>query len=132
MTLTDESYGITIKELLHPRNLLPGARRDAFLLGASLCLYASFTASTLLGALLGGLLPDPSRSGLSFIFPLTFLALLLPLLRAWRQLAVAGMAALAALTLSHFELANSGMTILLATLGAAALGACWPRREPRA
>ena len=85
-TMTDESYGVTIKEILHPHNLLPGARRDAFLLGASLCLYAAFSVSTVLGALLGGLLPDPSRSGLSFIFPLTFLALLLPLLRAWGAL----------------------------------------------
>jgi 4-azaleucine resistance transporter AzlC len=129
MTLTDESYGITIKEILRPRNLPPGGRRDAFLLGASVCLYASFAVSTLLGALLGGLLPDPSRTGLSFIFPLMFLALLLPLLRAWRHLAVAGAAGMAAFSLSHFELANSGMTILLATVGAAALGACWPRTD---
>ena len=129
MTLTDESYAMTIKEILHPRNLLPGGRRDAFLFGASLCLYAEFTTSTLVGALLGGLLPDPSRTGLSFISPLTFLALLLPLLRAWRHLAVAGVAGVAAFTLSHFELANSGMTILLATVGAAGLGALWPRKE---
>jgi 4-azaleucine resistance transporter AzlC len=128
-TLTDESYGFTIKEILRPRNLLPGGRRDAFLFGASICLYISFAVSTLVGALLGGLLPDPGRSGLSFIFPLTFLALLLPLLRAWRHLAVAGAAALVALTLSHFELANSGLTILLATVGAAAVGACGPRGD---
>jgi 4-azaleucine resistance transporter AzlC len=132
MTLTDESYGITIKEILRPRNLPPGGRRDAFLLGASVCLYTSFALSTLLGALLGGLLPDPSRSGLSFIFPLVFLGLLLPLLRAWRHLAVAGAAGAAAFMLSHFELANSGVTILLATLGAAALGACWPGTDTEA
>ena len=73
--VTDESYGLAIKECL------AGRGGDAYLFGASLSLYGVFAASTLAGALLGTRLPDLTRLGLDFVFPLPFLALLLPLLR---------------------------------------------------
>src|SRR4051794_1743587 len=90
-TLTDEAYGVTI------RDGLDGRGGPAFFLGASLSLYVVFNLATLAGVLVGRLLPDPQRLGLDFIFPLTFLALLLPLLRNWRQGVVAASSAVAAL-----------------------------------
>ena len=112
--LTDESYGLTI------RDGLDGGGGPRFFLGASLSLYGLFNLATLVGSLIGQLLPDPARLGLGFIFPLTFLALLLPLLRGWRHLIVAGVAAIAVLLLGR--VAAGGVATLLAALLAASLG----------
>ena len=117
--LTDEAYGLTI------RDGLDGGGGPSFYLGAGLSLYGVFNITTLAGSLLGQLLPDPTRLGLSFIFPLTFLALLLPLLRGWRQWGVAATAALTALLLGR--VAASGVAILLSALLAASLGVALER-----
>ncbi len=81
--LTDEAYGLTIRERLAGRGGV------GFYWGASLSLYVIFNLGTLAGALAGQFLPDPRRLGLDFVFPLVFVALLVPLLRGWRQCAVA-------------------------------------------
>lgn len=112
--LTDEAYGVTV------RDSLDGRGGPSFYLGASLGLYGIYNITTLLGSLIGQLLPSPEKLGLSFIFPLTFLALLLPLLRHWRQWLVATAAALSALLLSR--VVAGGLTVLLAALLAASLG----------
>lgn len=112
--LTDEAYGMTI------RDGLDGGGGPGFFCGASLSLYCAFNVATFVGVLLGRLLPDPQRLGLDFIFPLTFLALLLPLLRNWRQIVVAGVAVAAALLLKR--VVPGGVTILLAALVAAGVG----------
>lgn len=121
--LTDEAYGVTVRDGLDGRG---GPR---FFLGACLSLYGAFNLATLVGALAGRLLPDPHRLGLDFIFPLTFLALLLPLLRNWRQGIVAAISACAALLLSRVT--AGGVTILLAAITAAALGVALDHLGPR-
>lgn len=121
--LTDEAYGVTI------RDGLEGGGGPGFYLGASLSLFGVFNLTTLVGSLLGQLLPDPARLGLGFIFPLTFLALLLPLLRGWRQWAVALAAALVALLLK--PVVSGGLATLLASATAAALGVALERLRPR-
>ena len=118
--LTDEAYGLTI------RDALDGGGGVGFLLGAAFSLYGSFGLATLAGILLGGFLPDPQRIGLDFIFPLTFLALLLPLVRSRRQVLVAAVSGGAALLLSRFT--DGGVTVLVATVLAAGLGALLDRR----
>src|SRR3546814_649062 len=45
----------------------------AYYLGLSLPLYLGWIATTTLGALFGGVLPDPARNGLDFAFPSVFL-----------------------------------------------------------
>jgi predicted branched-subunit amino acid permease len=102
------------------RDGLDGRGGPSFYLGASLGLYGVYNLTTLIGSLIGQLLPSPEKLGLSFIFPLTFLALLLPLLRHWRQWLVAAAAALSALLLSR--VVAGGLTVLLAELIAASLG----------
>ncbi|HEY8598982.1 MAG TPA: AzlC family ABC transporter permease [Thermomicrobiales bacterium] len=112
--LTDEAYGVTI------RDGLDGRGGPSFYFGAGLSLYGVFNLTTLAGSLVGQLLPNSERLGLSFIFPLTFLALLMPLLRHWRQCLVAATAAISALLLGR--VVAGGLTILLAALIAAGLG----------
>jgi branched chain amino acid efflux pump len=120
--LTDEAYGVTIRALLDGRGNTP------FFLGCGLSLFGVWQASTAVGALLGTLLPNPKGIGLDFIFPLTFLALLLPLLRSWRQFVVMAAAAGAALALSRYF--AGGVTVLLTVLIAASLGALLEQRWP--
>ncbi|HEX5167002.1 MAG TPA: AzlC family ABC transporter permease [Thermomicrobiales bacterium] len=112
--LTDESYGIATREWL------AGRGSAAFLLGTGFSLYAVFALMTLAGILFGSLLPDVERSGLDFIFPLSFLALLLPLLTSRLQILVAVVAGGIALTAG--QVFDGGVTILLATIAAASCG----------
>lgn len=106
--LTDEAFGVTISR---------GATGFAFLLGAELSLYVVWNVSTLTGSLASAAVPDPAALGVDFIFPLAFLALLVPLLRGWPELGVAAFSGAAAVTAERF--ASSGMAILVAgTLGA--------------
>ncbi|HEY7030928.1 MAG TPA: AzlC family ABC transporter permease [Thermomicrobiales bacterium] len=81
--MTDESYGLTI------RAHLSGRGSDGFFFGANLSLLVGFTIATLIGALVGSRLRAPDRLGLDMVFPLSFLALLLPLLRTRVDLTIA-------------------------------------------
>lgn len=119
--LTDESYGLTI------RDFRAGRGSAGFLFGASLSLFLSFAVATLAGALLGSYLPDPDRIGLSTVFPLSFLALLLPLLRNRIEVVVAAAAGLAAIVINKFT--EGGITILIVTIAGAGLGTLLHRRE---
>ncbi len=71
--LTDESFGTF---------LASGVRDYRFLLGASISLFVSWNAFTLVGALASSLVPDPNALGVDLVFPLSFLALLIPVLKA--------------------------------------------------
>lgn len=122
--LTDEAYGVTV------RAFMEGRGSGTFLLGAGSSLYFAFNLATLAGALLGSLLPDPRASGLDFVFPLTFLALLLPVLRSRRQVLVAAVSGAGALGLSR--VAPGGVTVLVSAVTAAALGTVLDERENEA
>lgn len=113
-TMTDESYGLAI------RAYLAGRGSDGFFFGASFSLFVSYAAATLAGALLGSRLPDPERLGLDVVFPLSFLALLLPMLRTRTDLGVALAVGILALALS--QTFSGGVVILTATIGGATLG----------
>ena len=114
--LTDEAYGVTFGS----------AQRSAqFFMGAGSSLYLIWNLSTLLGALLSGLVPDPAALGIDFIFPLAFLALLIPLLKSRAALAVAVFAGFVALFAS--QIMNTGLAVLLAGILGPFLGACLVR-----
>jgi 4-azaleucine resistance transporter AzlC len=74
--LTDESYALSI------RRFQEGTGSTAYLLGTNLSMYVCWQMSTGLGFLLGEAVPDPARYGLDLIFPLTFLGLLMPMVRS--------------------------------------------------
>lgn len=85
--LTDEAYAVAI---LRFREAGPAAFRHWYLLGAGLTLWAAWQASTLVGVTLGAKVP--ADWSLDFALPLTFVAMLAPLMEGKASLA-AGLAA---------------------------------------
>lgn len=110
--LTDEAFGVTAAS---------GARTVRFLLGAELSLYVVWNLATLVGALTAQAVPDPERLGVDLVFPLSFLALLVPLLRGRIELLVAVVSGALAWTLSRWL--PGGMPILLTGIAGSLLGA---------
>lgn len=117
--LTDEAFGV-----------VAGARERsfAFLLGAELSLFLTWNLATLAGALLGAAIPDPEKIGVDLIFPLAFLALLVPLVRTRVELAVAVASAVLAYALAGAL--PGGLPILLTGVGGSLLGAWLTRGRP--
>lgn len=120
-TVFDEGFGLATREAAEGRG------SAGFLFGANGLLYVAWVAATLAGVILGQLLPDPETLGLDVIFPLSFLALLLPLIRTRRDVAVAVVAGAAALLLRGVF--GAGPSVVVAIAGAAALGAALDRGE---
>ncbi|MBW6454268.1 MAG: AzlC family ABC transporter permease [Trueperaceae bacterium] len=113
--LTDEAFGVHVAH---------GRGRPAFLIGAGLSLFVVWNAATLVGSLLARSLPEPHAIGLDIVFPLAFLALLVPLLHDHRTLAVAAIAGLGAWGLG--AVLEPGAALLVAATLAAAIGAALP------
>ncbi len=113
--LTDESYALSIKRFHE------GTGSPAYLLGTNLSMYVCWQGSTFAGYVLGGALPDPARYGLDLVFPLTFLGLLVPMLRgrpAW-----AAALASATLALVGRAILPGHWYLLLAGIGGSLAGA---------
>lgn len=115
---TDEAFGVAMVS----RNL-----SFPFFIGTALSLFFSWNVSTLAGSLLSEAVPDPAALGIDFIFPVAFLALLIPLLQTRKDLSVALLSGAAAFVLSLYV--NSGLTILLTGVAGALLGAWWTRND---
>jgi 4-azaleucine resistance transporter AzlC len=105
--LTDEAFGVT---------LASGQKTFAYLFGAELSVFVSWNLATLAGSLLSEAIPEnlsPEQLGIDFIFPVGFLALLIPLLRQRVDILVAVLAGGAAFLLANVFKVNGGLTILL-------------------
>jgi 4-azaleucine resistance transporter AzlC len=116
--LTDEAFGVHVAH---------GRGRAPFLLGAGLSLFVVWNAATFVGALFAHRVPDPAAIGLDLVFPLAFLALLLPLLVHRVALVVAASAGAIAWALA--PLAGFGVAVLVAGVAGAAIGAAWTRGD---
>jgi 4-azaleucine resistance transporter AzlC len=73
--LVDESYGLAMRAYLEGRGSI------LHLVGAGTSLYLAWNLGTALGTVFTAALPDPRGLGLDLVFPLTFAALVAPLLR---------------------------------------------------
>jgi len=118
--LTDESYAIAM------RRWLKGSGSLAYQFGANLSMYVVWQVSTIAGILLGNLIPNPAAYGLDLIFPLTFIGLLVPLLRDRVSVAVALLAAV--LTIGGALLLPGSLYLLLAGIVASGIGALLSRK----
>lgn len=119
--LTDESYAIGM------RQFLAGQGSVAFQFGSNVSLYVIWQLSTIAGMALGATIPDPAVYGLDLVFPLTFIGLLVPLLRDRVGATVALLAG--ALTVLGALLLPGQSYLLLAGIVASGVGAFITRRR---
>lgn len=116
--LTDGAYGVVAAR---------GPLSFPALLGAGASMYVAWNLGTALGSAVGDTLVDPRRLGIDLIGPLTFLAVLVPLLRT-RAARVAGLTSgLVALLLTR--LLPLGVAVLGAGFAGSAAGAWWVGHE---
>ena len=97
--LTDEAYAASIQRFAESDG---GAYRHWFLLGSGLGLWCLWQISCIAGVVLGGAVP--AHWSLEFAGTLTFIAIVVPMLRdraAWGAMAVAGLVAVAANNLPY-------------------------------
>jgi predicted branched-subunit amino acid permease len=117
--LTDEAFGVVAAS---------GERTFAFLLGAELSLFAMWNVATLGGAIAGSAIADPAELGIDLVFPLAFLALLVPLVRTRVELLVA--AASGAIAYVAARGLPGGLPILLAGVVGSLVGAVLTSGRP--
>src|SRR5690349_7230491 len=118
--LTDGAYATTVAS---------GMPSFAFLLGAELSMFVVWNAGTWLGAHVGQVLPDPGQFGIDFVFPLTFLGLLIPLLRSRAALLTALCAGGVAFAAAH--LWPGSIAVVVGALLGSLAGASWTWTRPR-
>ncbi len=118
--LTDGAYAVTAAGR---RFTLAG------LLGAGVSMYLAWNGGTALGLAAGHAIPSSRRLGIDFVAPLTFLAVLVPLVRTRAAVCAAVVAGVAALLL--VRLTPGGVAVLGAGLAGSVAGACWLRRDAR-
>jgi len=117
--LTDGAYGVAAGQ---------GRLRLPVLVGAGVSMYLAFNAGTLLGATVGSAIPDVRRLGVDLVAPLTFLAVLVPLVRTRTAAAVALVAGVTALVLG--QVAPGGVAVLGAGVAGSGVGAWLTRFGP--
>jgi 4-azaleucine resistance transporter AzlC len=117
--LTDEAFGVVAPQR---------APTFGFVLGAELSVFVSWNLATLAGALLGSTIPDPAELGVDLVFPLAFLALLVPLVRTRAELAVAVCSGVGAYLVARPL--PGGAPIVVAGIGGSLLGAWLTRGRP--
>jgi len=98
--LTDEAYAAAIPHLLADGADSPASRSHWILFGSGFGLWAGWQVATLAGVLIGAQLP--SNLGLDFALPLTFIAIVVPMIDNRALLAAA--------------LAAGAVAVMLATL----------------
>jgi predicted branched-subunit amino acid permease len=119
--LTDEAYAAAIPHLL----VAPASPVGHWiLLGSGFALWAGWQLATLAGVLLGAQLPEGLP--LDFALPLTFIAIVVPMLTDRVRIVVALAACALAVALSGLPYK---LGLFIAALGALALGAVLSRRR---
>ncbi len=119
--LTDEAFGVTTAR---------GARTFGFLFGTEVSLFITWNLATLVGAIAASEIPDPQALGVDVVFPLAFLALLVPLVRTRPEVVVALVSGALAWALAHHL--SAGLAILATGVTGALLGALLVRGRPPA
>lgn len=119
--LTDEAYAAVLRRFADDHR---PESRHWFLFGAGFGLWATWQLSCIAGVLLGGQIP--ASWSLDFAGSLTFIAIVVPLLRdraAWAAMTVAGVVALAGSALPY------KLAIIAAALAGMAAGVLVERRK---
>ncbi len=114
--LTDESYGVLMGEQIHSKVILP-----QWMHGNNLLSYGAWFLGTVLGTILGGLLPNPESFGLDFALVAMFIGIfssqftiMLRRVKIKKLFLVLGVVGLAYLILTM--LLQNSLAVLFATL----------------
>lgn len=121
--LTDESFAVATARFLR------GDATAQYALGANLGMILPWLGSAIVGVIVGATIPSPSRWGIDLVIPLTFLGLLIPLLKNRRAVGVAlcgGMLALLGVTFLP-----GTWYLVAAGIGGSIIGAAWQTWEER-
>ncbi len=127
--LTDESFVVAANGF--EARSTPEDRKW-YLLGSEIAMFLNWQIATWVGVAAGQAIPDPASWGLEFALVVTFIGMLVPMLKGKPEVVavlVAGITALLAVNLPH----RSGL-LLAAVLGIVAgllAEQAWGRREPR-
>jgi 4-azaleucine resistance transporter AzlC len=119
--LTDEAYAVAIT---HYQRSGDASRKHWYFLGTGLALWVTWQASTAIGVVLGAQVP--ASWSLDFTLPLTFIALVVPMLKDRAGLATAIAAGIIAVLASGLPLK---LGLLLATLMGITVGLCLEPRD---
>jgi 4-azaleucine resistance transporter AzlC len=119
--LTDEAYAAAV---LRFESGGAAPHRHWYLLGAGLSLWSGWQLSTAAGILLGAQLP--TSLPLDFALPLTFIAIVVPMIRSRAALAAAGVAGAVALACAGFPYKLGMVAAAIAGIGTGALLARGP------
>lgn len=124
--MVDQTYALAIQEYeRHPRRSV--AEKLAYYAGASTPICPQWYLSTLVGATVGQTIPP--EFALDFAVPITFLAMLAPMLRSLAQIAAAAVSVIVALLLAFLP---GGVGLLIAAAAAMFTGAqveLWQHRR---
>ena len=123
--ITDEIFAVASRE----EEITP-----SFFFGLSLLPHIGWTLGTLVGALVGGILPEAVLSSLSLALYAMFVAIVLPAMRAERSVLAVVLVAIALSSLFYFlpplTAVPSGLAVSISALLAAFFGAVFfPRTE---
>ncbi len=115
--LTDESFLVTINRYNEPD---PSPYKHWYFLGSAIFMYANWQLCTYIGLRAGQAIPDPASWGLDFAMVVTFIGMLVPLVRGKPVIATIIAAAFTAVV--AYDLPNQ-LGLILAALAGIAAGA---------
>jgi 4-azaleucine resistance transporter AzlC len=115
--LTDETYAVTIRRY---GEAAEGPHRQFYQLGSSLAMYLNWQLWTAIGLFAGTRLAGLSEWGLDFAMAVTFIGIVVPLVRTLPMLLCAALAGAAAVLLKGLP---SNLGLLIAALAGIAAGA---------
>jgi 4-azaleucine resistance transporter AzlC len=124
--LTDESYAVVIDHYQHDQRLEHAERapthtnsphRHWFFFGSALFMYINWQVWTYVGVRAGGSIADPRSWGLDFALSVTFIGLLIPMLRD--KAIVTAVVVAGASAVPFYQLPNQFGLILAAVFGVA-------------
>lgn len=94
--LTDESFVAVIKRYLQDDE---SPHKHWFFLGSAVFMYSNWQLCTLIGIIAGGLIDDPLKWGLDFAMIVTFIGMLVPMVKDWSVISAVASSGLTALLL---------------------------------
>ena len=112
--LTDESFVAVIKRYLQDDD---SPNKHWFFFGSAIFMYTNWQLCTLIGIIAGGLIDDPLKWGLDFAMIVTFIGMLVPMVKDWSVVSSVLASGLAAFLLRN--LPNKLGLIVAALIGLA-------------